>query len=62
MDGMHSVDGLPIDAWWPKGVDPASWRDAPDPDGDEFDDNGEGPTPGYVTSLLGFDPDGEGWL
>ena len=51
----NPIDGLPIDLSWQE-VDPTDWRSLPDSDSDLENDEEE-PTPEYITSLLGFDPD-----
>ncbi len=45
------------DAEW--GSDPNNWRDLPD--SDTTDDDQDVPTPQHVKDVLGFDPDEEDW-
>lgn len=45
------------DAQWES--DPANWRNLPD--SDLTDDDEDVPTPRYVKDVLGFDPDDEDW-
>lgn len=54
------VDGLLIGVSWVD-YDPVHWRDHPDPEEGEFEDDEERPTPEDVKSLSGIDPDEEGW-
>jgi len=53
-----SVDGLDLEVGWID-YDPAAWREHPDPDPDEGDD--EVQTPEWVKAIAGLDPDEEGW-
>lgn len=55
---MNPIEGLEVDVGWADGVDPSSWRNRPDPDGDfEDDDVEDRPCPKWVEAILGFDPD-----
>jgi len=54
----YPVDGLPIDATW-RGYDPLDWRNHPEPDGMDEDDDEDKPVSPDVLELLGFDPDEE---
>lgn len=58
MDDMQfaALDGLPVDLAFPAGIDPADWRNLPDEDGEDEDEDEDAPTPAYVVSVLGFDP------
>lgn len=52
------VHGLDHDAAW-AGVDPADWRDLPEPSDADLDDDEDEPIGDDVLDLLGFDPDEE---
>ncbi len=54
---IHPVAGLDADVEWEDGVDPESWRDAPE--GDNNDNDEDNPIEGDVEEILGFDPDEE---
>ena len=56
MTKFNAVKGLPVDLYWPETVDPENWRNQPDPDGEEENDE-EVETPSYIISILGFNPD-----
>lgn len=51
------VYDLSVDVEW-NGINPNDWRSLPEPDGDQYeDDEDDLPTPKYVVSILGIDPD-----
>lgn len=53
---MPQAYDLPVDVEWPSEVD-KDWRDLPEPEGEEYDDDEEHPAPQYVIDVLGVDPD-----
>ena len=54
------VEGLDTEVAW-DGIDLDSWRNRPDPEYSELENDEDHPTPKDVVSVLGFDPDEEGW-
>lgn len=54
MDGVDSSFGV-------VGYDAEKWREHPDPENYDSDDDVKRPTPSDVVEALGFDPDKEGW-
>ncbi len=54
---MSKLYNTPADAEWKQ--DPSNWRNLPD--SDPTDDDQDIPTPKYVKDVLGFDPDEEDW-
>lgn len=53
---MSRLYDLKADLQWPPEVED-NWRDLPDPEGDEYDDDEDRPAPQYVIDVLGVDPD-----
>ena len=43
------------------GYDLAAWRNHPEPEYHDLDDDEDHPTPAYVYAITGIDPDDEGW-
>lgn len=56
---MEPIYDLPADVSWTDS-DPNDWRNE-EPEEDTSDDDEDEPTPDYVKSILGFDPDDEEW-
>ena len=62
MPKQKTYDAHGMEVGFGEGIDPASWRDQPDPDlqhatEEQLDNDENTPTPDYVKELLGFDPD-----
>ena len=55
--GAHPIYDLPAEASWEGGIDPRDWRNLPEPEGDEYDDDEDMPAPQWLIDVLGFDPD-----
>lgn len=54
---MQPAYDLPIDVGWPEELESKDWRELPDLDDDEYENDEDSPTPQHVIDILGFDPD-----
>lgn len=54
------VDGLDAGVSWVD-YDPADWRNHPEPEGQDDENDEDAPVPRHVFAITGIDPDKEGW-
>lgn len=58
---MKPVYDIEADVGWPEAIEDADWRDLPDLDDDDLENDEDEPASEHVIDLLGFDPDEEEW-